>query len=54
LTVLAQAHSVAQEDTLKLRLGVAPIDPAPALPQSCSAREKNVLVHLIEFPIELA
>jgi hypothetical protein len=28
-------HSMAEEDTLKLRLGVPPIDPAYALPQSC-------------------
>jgi hypothetical protein len=35
LTVLLSECFVAQEDTLKLRLGVPPIDQIPNSPQSC-------------------
>jgi hypothetical protein len=37
LTVVAPTGLVAQEDTLRLRLGVPPMGPGPALPQSCRA-----------------
>ena len=35
LSVLVRVHSVASQDTLKLRLGVPPLTPSPFSPQSC-------------------